>query len=253
MTRRLFIAGNWKMNMDLAGSLDLVNTLKAGLAGYDAVDVGVCPPYVYLAPVVDALKDSAIVVGAQNLHAEPKGAFTAEIAGPMILDVGATHVIIGHSERRQYFGETDLGVNTKLKAALGYGLKPIVCVGETLEQREGGEMQAVIDTQIRGGLAGLTAEQMADVTLAYEPVWAIGTGVTASPDQAQEVHAFIRSLLDELFGDAVAGATRIQYGGSVKPSNAADLLGLEDIDGALVGGAALDAESFIGIIKYKES
>jgi triosephosphate isomerase (TIM) len=250
--RRLFIAGNWKMHMDLASARTLAAELKAAVGNEEAVDVGVCPPFVYLPAVVEALKGSRIVVGAQNLHPEPKGAFTGEISGPMILDVGATHVIIGHSERRQYFGETDAGVNLKLKAALGYGLTPIVCIGETLDERESGRMQSVIETQIRGGLADLTAAQMADVTLAYEPVWAIGTGVTASPEQAQEVHAFIRSLLGEMLGSEVAAATRIQYGGSVKPGNAADLLEQEDIDGALVGGAALDAASFVGIIKYKE-
>jgi triosephosphate isomerase len=251
--RRLFIAGNWKMNLDRAAAVELVTALKDGLGDRDDADVGVFPPYVYLPAVVDALQGGRIVVGAQNLHPEPSGAYTAEIAGPMILDVGATHVIIGHSERRQYFGETDAGVNTKLKAALGYGLQPIVCIGETLEQREGGEMEGVLRTQVTGGLADLTAEQAAGVVLAYEPVWAIGTGVTATPEQAQEAHAFIRSLLADRFDAGTADAMRIQYGGSVKPGNAAELLGCEDIDGALVGGASLKADSFLGIIHYKEA
>ena len=251
--RRLFIAGNWKMNLDLAGALELVNALKAEVGDDAGVDVGVFPPYVYIPAVATALHGSNIIVGAQNLHPEPKGAFTAEIAGPMILDVGATHVIIGHSERRQYFGETDAGVNTKLKAALGYGLKPIVCIGETLAQREAGQMEEVVSAQVKGALADLAADQLGDLVLAYEPVWAIGTGVTATPDQAQEAHAFIRALLGDLYGDDFAAATRVQYGGSVKPANAADLLDQEDIDGALVGGASLQADSFLGIIQYKET
>jgi triosephosphate isomerase len=251
--RRLFIAGNWKMNLDQAAAVELVTALKDAVGSSPAVDIGVFPPYVYLPAVVDTLAGSPIVVGAQNLHHERSGAFTAEVAGPMILDVGATHVIIGHSERRQYFGETDEGVNAKLKAALGCGLQPIVCIGETLEQREGGEMENVLRAQVSGGLAGLTTEQAAGVVLAYEPVWAIGTGVTATPEQAQDTHAFIRSLLADPFGRDTADAMRIQYGGSVKPANAAELLGCEDIDGALVGGASLKADSFLGIIQYKEA
>ncbi|MFH1732255.1 MAG: triose-phosphate isomerase [Planctomycetota bacterium] len=251
--RRLFVAGNWKMNKDLAGALDLVNALKAEVSDDTPVDVGVFPPFVYLAAVAEALEGSPVIVGAQNLHAEPKGAFTAEVSGPMILDAGATHVIIGHSERRQLFGETDEGVNAKLKAALGYGLKPIVCVGETLEQREAGATEDVVGTQTAAAIDGLTAEQAEGIVLAYEPVWAIGTGVTATPDQAQEVHKFIRSVLAEKMSAGVAGAVRIQYGGSVKPDNAAELLGQPDIDGALVGGASLEAESFLGIINFKEA
>jgi len=251
--RRPFIAGNWKMNKDLAGSLELVNALKAGVGEMANVEVGVFPPYVYLAAVAAALKDSRIIVGAQNMHHEPKGAFTAEVSGPMILDVGATHVIIGHSERRQYFGETNAGVNTKLKAALACGLKPIVCVGETLDQRQAGDTEKVVGEQVSAAIAGLSPEQVRGLVLAYEPVWAIGTGVTASPEQAQETHAFIRSVLADRAGGEAADAVRLQYGGSVKPDNAAELLGQEDIDGALVGGASLDAGSFIGIVKAKEA
>ena len=251
--RRLFIAGNWKMNKDLAGALELVNALKAEVGDMTSIDVGVFPPYVYLAAVAEALKGSRIIVGAQNLHHEPKGAFTAEISGPMILDVGATHVIIGHSERRQYFGETNEGVNTKLNAALGCGLNPIVCVGETLDQRQAGDTEKVVGAQVSAAIAGLSPEQVRGLVLAYEPVWAIGTGVTASPEQAQETHAFIRSVLADRAGGEVADAVRLQYGGSVKPDNAAELLGQTDIDGALVGGASLDAKSFIGIVKAKEA
>jgi len=251
--RRLFVAGNWKMNKDLAGALELVSALKAEVSDDTPVDVGVFPPFVYLAAVAEALEGSPVIVGAQNMHAEPNGAFTAEISGPMILDAGATHVIIGHSERRQLFGETDEGVNAKLKAALGCGLKPIVCVGETLEQREAGSTEDVVCTQTAAAVDGLTAEQAEGIVLAYEPVWAIGTGVTATPEQAQEVHKFIRSVLAEKMSAGVAEAVRIQYGGSVKPGNAAELLGQPDIDGALVGGASLEAESFLGIINFKEA
>jgi len=251
--RRVFVAGNWKMNKDLAGALELVNALKAKVGDNPAMDLGVFPPSVYLPAVVDALKGSPIVVGAQNMHELPAGARTGEISAPMILDVGATHVIIGHSERRQYFAETDAGVNAKLKAAIEAGLKPIVCIGETLEERQAGRMQDVVGTQVAGALAGLDAAQLADLVLAYEPVWAIGTGVSATPEQAQDAHAFIRGRLADLLGTELADATRIQYGGSVKPKNAAELLGKPDIDGALVGGASLEAEPFLGIIHCKEA
>ena len=251
--RRTFIAGNWKMNKDLAGALELANALKAAVADDTPVDVGVFPPFVYLPAVVQALEGSPVVAGAQNLHPEPKGAFTGEIAAPMILDVGATHVIIGHSERRHLFGETDEEVNKKLKAALEAGLHPIVCVGETLEQREAGTTEDIVGGQIRAALDGLTPEQGHGVVLAYEPVWAIGTGVTATPDQAQEVHAFIRSVLADLTTETVAEAVRIQYGGSVKPDNATELLGQPDIDGALVGGAALTADAFLAIVNSREA
>ncbi len=251
--RRPFIAGNWKMNLDLAGALALVRAIRSAVGTGVGVDVGVFPPFVYLPAVVDALRGSPVVVGAQNLHPEPAGAFTGEVSGPMIRDVGATHVIIGHSERRQYFGETDAGVNARLKAALGCGLKPIVCVGETLAEREAGNTERVVKTQVTGALRDMTPEAMRGVVLAYEPVWAIGTGRTATPAQAQAVHAFIRSILADWFGSGVADVVRIQYGGSVKPSNAAALLGQPDIDGALVGGASLDAASFLGIVQYKEA
>jgi triosephosphate isomerase len=251
--RRPFIAGNWKMNKDRAGARQLAAALKGGAGDRDDLDVCVFPPFVYLPDVVDALAGSRVLVGAQNMHAEPGGAYTGEIAGPMIRDVGATHVLLGHSERRQYFGETDAGVHAKLRAALDCGLSPVVCVGETLDQREAGKMEDVVRTQVSGALGDLGADALGELVLAYEPVWAIGTGVTATPDQAQEAHAFIRGLLAELRGETFADAVRIQYGGSVKPGNAADLLGQPDIDGALVGGASLEAESFLAVINNKEA
>lgn len=247
--RRLFIAGNWKMNKDLAGAKELVAAIKARTAKNNDVEIGVFPPFVYVPAVVEAAKGSPIVVGAQDMYWEASGAFTGQVAGPMIKNVGATHVIIGHSERRQFFGETDETVNKKLLAALKIGLKPIVCIGETLSERELNATEKVLETQVYGGLKGLTPEQAAGLVLAYEPVWAIGTGKTATPQQAQDAHAFIRSILAQMFGAATAEAVRIQYGGSVKPSNAKELMGQKDIDGALVGGASLDAESFIGIIQ----
>ncbi len=258
--RRPFVAGNWKMNKDLAGALALVKALRcvvneaqgAAAAGSMALDVGVFPPYVYLPAVVEALRGTPVVVGAQNMHCEAEGAFTGEVSGPMLCDVGATHVLIGHSERRQYFGETDELVCAKLRAALGCGLVPIVCVGETLDQRRAGATREVVGGQVRAAVCGLAPERLGEAVFAYEPIWAIGTGVTATPDQAQEVHSFIRSVLAAIAGD-VADTVRIQYGGSVKPSNAAELLSQPDVDGALVGGASLEAESFIAIIKAKEA
>ena len=247
--RRLFIAGNWKMNKDMAGALALVRALKAEAGKFPNVDIGVFPPSVYLPAVVNEVKGSAIVAGAQNMHWEKSGAFTGEVSAQMIKDVGATHVLIGHSERRQFFGETDESVNKKLKAALATGLAPIVCVGEMLAEREAGTTEKVIGTQVRGGLKDLTTEQAKALVLAYEPVWAIGTGKTATPAQAQDVHAFIRATLGDMFGAEAAQAIRIQYGGSVKASNAAELMNQKDIDGALVGGASLEADSFLGIIK----
>jgi len=251
--RKPFIAGNWKMNTDLKGAIDLATGLKRNLADIEDVEVGLFPPALFVADVVDACRDTSFVVGAQNMHWEAEGAFTGEISAAMILSVGATHVIIGHSERRQYFGETDDTVNKKMKSAIAAGVKPIMCIGETLEQREAGRTLEVVSTQLKGGLAGLTADDMANVVIAYEPVWAIGTGKTATPEQAQEVHAAIRNQLAELLGDDVAQGVRIQYGGSVKPDNVKDLMAQPDIDGALVGGASLKVDSFTAIVKYKET
>jgi len=242
--RKLFIAGNWKMNKDAAEARELAEGIKAEVAGIEDVELAVFPPYLSIAPVVDALKGTNVAVGSQNLFWEESGAFTGEVAGRMVKAAGCDRVIIGHSERRQYFGETDETVSKRLGAALEAGLLPIVCVGETLDEREADATRKVVERQIRGGLAGLTPEQMKPVTIAYEPIWAIGTGKTATPEQAEAVHAFIRGLLGEIFGADVAEATRIQYGGSVKPENVAELMACENIDGGLVGGASLKADSF---------
>ena len=249
MSRKPFIAGNWKMNKTPAEGRELAEGVRKAIEGFTNVQVALCPPFVALASVAEVLKGSGIELGAQNLYWEASGAFTAEISGPMLVASGCQHVIIGHSERRQFFGETDATVNKRIKAALGSKLKPIFCVGETLQEREANITQKVVETQMTGGLAGFTAAELADLTIAYEPVWAIGTGKTATPAQAQEVHAFIRGLLKNMFGASLAEATRIQYGGSVKADNAKELLGQPDIDGALVGGASLKAADFAAIIK----
>lgn len=246
--RKYLIAGNWKMNLLRDSSVALVHGLLDELKPSDNVEVAVCPPAVYLHDVGAALRGSHVALGAQNMHEATDGAFTGENSGAMLKDLGCQYVILGHSERRQLFGETDAGVNVKITAAFANGLTPIVCVGETLEQREAGSTASVIATQTKGSLAGLTPQQAGKLVIAYEPVWAIGTGKTASPEQAEEVHAQIRGLLTELFGADVAESIRIQYGGSVKPDNAVELLGQKNIDGALVGGASLKADSFAAII-----
>ncbi len=246
--RKPFIAGNWKMNLLSQSSIDLVRGLMSSLPANENVQVAVCPPAVYLQQLASVLKGSSIGLGAQNMSQHKEGAFTGEVSGSMLKDIGCSCVILGHSERRQFYGETDVLVNAKTIAALSYGLIPIVCVGEMLEQREAGTTAQVIDQQVRGSLSGLSAAQAAELVIAYEPVWAIGTGKTASPAQAEEVHAQIRQLLVELFGKPVADTIRIQYGGSVKADNAAELLGQPNIDGALVGGASLKADSFAAIV-----
>jgi triosephosphate isomerase len=247
--RPLFIAGNWKMNPNTeADAVSLAEAVKAGVGQDHAVRVAVCPPSVYLHRLDSALSNSPIGLGAQNMHPEPSGAYTGELSAAMLVDVGCTHVILGHSERRHGLGETDAFINQKLLAALKAGLIPIVCIGETLEEREQDRTEAVVGAQLDGSLAGLEPDQMAGVVLAYEPVWAIGTGRTATPEQAQQVHAFIRSRLASTFSEAIAARVVIQYGGSVKPDNAQDLLARPDIDGALVGGASLKAGDFLGII-----
>jgi triosephosphate isomerase len=248
--RKPIIAGNWKMNTTVDEAKALVEDLKPRVSDVTDVEVVVCPPFISLVPVAELVKDSNIGLGAQNIYWEKSGAFTAEVSGPMLKSAGCTYVIIGHSERRQYFGETDETVNKRVVAALEEGLKPIVCVGETLDERESEKTFEVVKRQINGGLAGLSTAQMETIVIAYEPIWAIGTGRTATPDQAQEVHAFIRKLLVDMFGEATANATRIQYGGSVKPNNATELMGQADIDGALVGGASLKADSFAQIVKF---
>jgi len=248
--RKPVIAGNWKMNKTISEALELVNELKSRVADVEDVTVVVCPTFLCVKSVADALKDSNIRVGAQNMFWETSGAYTAEVSGEMLLEAGAEYVIIGHSERRQYFGETNETVNKKVKKALALGLKPIVCVGETLEDREAGNTEKIVDDHLTNGLAGISADDMKKVIVAYEPVWAIGTGKTASPEQAQEVHAFIRNRIAELWDNETAEAVVIQYGGSMKPENVKELLAQKDIDGGLIGGAALKADSFEALAKF---
>ncbi|MBL8873088.1 MAG: triose-phosphate isomerase [Planctomycetaceae bacterium] len=246
--RKPLIAGNWKMNLLRDSSVALIHQLLDKSKASDKVEVAVCPPSVYLHDVGAALRGSHIALGAQNMYHTDEGAYTGEVSGKMLKDIGCRYVILGHSERRQLMGETDTQVNQKVHAALKVGLVPIVCVGETLDQREAGQTTTVVRTQCEGSLAGLTSEQAAGIVLAYEPVWAIGTGKTASPAQAEEVHADIRALLTKMFGADTAQKVRIQYGGSVKADNAKELLSQPNIDGALVGGASLKADSFLPII-----
>jgi triosephosphate isomerase len=245
--RRSFIAGNWKMNLDRHQAVALAKAVAEPSGDFAHLDLAVCPPSVYLDAVGQALAGSPVGLGGQNMYHEASGAFTGEISAAMLLDVGCRYVILGHSERRQILGETDEQINRKVVAALAAHLTPIVCVGELLSQREAGQTAAVIRRQFTGSLAGLSAEQMRGIVIAYEPVWAIGTGKVASPKQAQEVHLDLRNLIVERYNAALAQQVRIQYGGSVKPSNAAELLSQPDIDGALVGGASLKAEDFLGI------
>jgi triosephosphate isomerase len=247
--RKLIIAGNWKMNKTVAEAVDLVRDLKLELANIKEVDIVVCPPFTALSEVSKEILSSNIRLGAQNMNENNYGAFTGEIAAGMLKEFSVRYVILGHSERRQYQKESDALISKKALAAHAASIKPIVCVGELLAEREAGQMEKVMDTQVRGSLAGLTGEQMEETIVAYEPVWAIGTGKTATAAQAQEAHLFIRRLVAKMFDDTVARRVRIQYGGSVKPSNAAELMQQPDVDGALVGGASLEARSFADIIK----
>lgn len=247
MARKLLLAGNWKMNKTAAEAAAMITEFKGKMEGVDQVELLLCPTFTALSAAVEAAKGSNVMIGAQNIHWAENGAFTGEISGEMLKETGVTHVIIGHSERRQYFGETDETVNKRTKTALAAGLTPIVCIGETLDERESGKMNDVIKTQVEGGLAGFTAEEMAKIVVAYEPVWAIGTGKTASPEQAQEVHAFVRALLRDIFG-AVAEDVKILYGGSMKAANSKELTACEDIDGGLVGGASLKADDFAALV-----
>lgn len=249
MSRKLFIAGNWKMNLSRSGCVELAKSLVKEVGTTDKVDLAVCPPFVYLTDVAAAVAGSHVALGAQNMFYENNGAFTGEISGAMLKDVACRYVILGHSERRHVIGETDELINRKMIKALSDGLDPIFCVGELLEERQANKTNDVVRRQVQVGMEGISKADAAKITIAYEPVWAIGTGVTATPQQAQEVHAMIRGLVAKLYDATLADGIRIQYGGSVKPSNAAELLGQADIDGALVGGASLKASDFIGIIK----
>ena len=247
--RKPMVAGNWKMNKTFSEAKELLDALKRELAGIDSVDLVVCPTFVSLPLAKEALAGSNIKVGAQNLHWEESGAYTGEVSAKMLKDY-CDYVIIGHSERRAMFGETDETVNKKVFAALAAGLNPIVCVGETLEENEAGETAKVVGRMVREGLKGLTHEQAEQVVIAYEPVWAIGTGKTATPEQANDIHKnVVRPILREMFGQEIGDGMRVLYGGSVKPGNAVELFGQSDIDGGLIGGASLKAEDFVGIVK----
>ncbi|HET7101220.1 MAG TPA: triose-phosphate isomerase [Terriglobia bacterium] len=248
--RRPVIAGNWKMFKTRGEAVAFIEELKAKVAKVDHCEVVVAPPFTALAEAAQAAKGSRIAVAAQNVHWDSEGAHTGDVAPGMLLDAGCSHVIIGHSERRHDHGETDEQVNRKLKAALAAGLTPIVCVGETLEEREANETQKVLERQFQGGFNGLTPSEFSRIIMAYEPVWAIGTGRTATPEQAQESHAYLRELTRGRFGEEQAQAVRILYGGSVKPQNIKGLMAQQDLDGALVGGASLNVDSFAAIIDY---
>ena len=248
--RTPIIAGNWKLNKTISEAVAFTTTLKASVADVDDVEIIVAPPFTALAAVNRVIAGSNIRLSAQDVYSEASGAFTGEVSAPMLKDVGCDYVIIGHSERRQYFGETNESVNQKVKAALAHDLKPILCVGEQLEERETGQTETVIEDHVTGGIADLSAAELLSCVIAYEPVWAIGTGKTATPAQAQEVHSFIRGLLRKTHSAEVAVQLRIQYGGSVKPENASELMAQPDVDGALVGSASLEAESFAQIVKF---
>jgi triosephosphate isomerase len=251
MERTPIIAGNWKMHKTVGEAFALASELRRELASVPEVEVVLAPPYTALHAVARILQGSTLQLSAQNCHYEPSGAYTGEISPPMLADVGCAYCIIGHSERRQLFGETDEGVNRRAHALQAAGIRPILCIGETLAEREAGKTYEVVERQLGAGLRGLDAEEVATGLIAYEPVWAIGTGRNATPDQAQDVHAFLRGCLTKWYDAPTAAATRIQYGGSVKPGNIGELMAQPDIDGALVGGASLEADSFIRIVTYR--
>jgi len=247
--RKIIIAGNWKMNKTTTEAIDLANGLKRELYKIDNIGIIICPPFTAIDEVAEVVYESNIGLGAQNMHWEDAGAFTGEVSAPMLKELGCGYVILGHSERRQYFHETNETVNRKLRSALKHGLTPIVCVGESLGERESGRTFDVIRDHVTNSLKGLDKDEVKKVIVAYEPVWAIGTGKTATPDQAQEVHCFIRELLEKAYTREIAEEITIQYGGSVKPDNIKELVSQKDIDGALVGGASLDVKSFSEIVK----
>jgi triosephosphate isomerase len=247
--RKKFVAGNWKMYTNAAGARELAAGVVRGLGSEDRVTVGLFPPFPYLGLVAQTIQGSKVILGGQNLYPEKEGAFTGEVSPLMLLDQGCSHVILGHSERRHKLGESDSFVNQKVKAALAAGLSVIVCVGETLEERKADQTEAVLDRQITHGLQGVAETDSESLTVAYEPVWAIGTGHNATPEQAQQMHAFLRRRLSQIFGEKTAQALPIQYGGSVKPDNAAALMAQPDVDGALVGGASLKADQFLAIVR----
>jgi triosephosphate isomerase len=253
MIRRKLIAGNWKMNKTAADGVALIKDITAEVGRVDTVDIVVCPPFTALESAARALEGQSVKLGAQNMHPEKGGAYTGEVSAEMLRALFVSHVILGHSERRTYFAETDAFINKKVVAALANQLRPILCVGETLAEREAGQTLAVVQRHVEGGLQGVGPDQAAGVVIAYEPVWAIGTGKVATTAQAQEVHAFIRDLLAKLYGAPVAQKVRILYGGSMKPSNAPELLAQKDIDGGLIGGASLEARSFIDLVRAADA
>lgn len=248
MARKKFIAGNWKMNTTCDEAVTLAQGVVEKVGSNTDVDVAVCPPYVNLTAVYNVIKDSNVKLGAQDVHWEAKGAYTGKISCDMLKQVGVTYVIIGHSEQRAYFNETDETVNKKIKAVLAADLLPIVCIGETLDERKSGRMEAVVETQTRGAFVDISKEDALKCTIAYEPVWAIGTGETATPEQANDAHVFVRKILADIYDEDTAKAIRIQYGGSMKPENAKELLEQSDVDGGLIGGAALKPDAFAGIV-----
>lgn len=253
MIRRKLIAGNWKMNKSAADGVALIKDITAEIGRLGSVDIVVCPPFTALESAAKALEGQGVKLGAQNMHPEKSGAYTGEVSAEMLRSLFVSHVILGHSERRTYFGETDAFINKKVVAALANQLKPILCVGETLAEREANQTLAIVQRHTEEGLKGVTAEQITNVVIAYEPVWAIGTGKVATTAQAQEVHAFIRDLLTKLYGAPLAQKVRILYGGSMKPANAPELLAEKDIDGGLIGGASLEARSFIDLVKAADA
>jgi triosephosphate isomerase len=247
--RKKIIAGNWKMNKTCEEAVELANGIKLDLADCKEVDVVLCPPFTSIKSVSDVVSETLICVGAQNMSSEEEGAYTGEVSHNMLKELFVRYVILGHSERRQYYKENDFWINKKVLKALEKNLRPILCVGEKLEDREAGNTESVVEVQIREGLKDVPAAAYTELVIAYEPVWAIGTGKTATSEQAQEVHAFIRGIISDMVGAEAAKAVRIQYGGSMKPGNAAELLSQPDIDGGLIGGAALDVTSFVDIVK----
>ena len=248
MARKIIIAGNWKMNLNVAKSVDLARELAEKSKGLDQVQIIIAPTYLATAAVVEAVKGSKVAVAVQDIHWQDQGAYTGKVSVDMVADLGVQYVIIGHSEQRQYFNETDETVNLKTKKVLAAGLNPIVCIGETLDERNTGKMNSVLEAQVKGAYAGISAEDAARTIVAYEPVWAIGTGVVATDEQAQEAQAFVRSLFTDLYGESLAQNLTIQYGGSMKPDNAEGLLAQTDVDGGLIGGASLKADSFLAIV-----
>lgn len=247
--RKPFVAGNWKMYKTAAGAAELAAAIVQGIGAEDRVSIALCPPFPFLSRVAEVLRGSRVALGAQNMYPAQEGAYTGEVSPAMLLDVGCRYVILGHSERRHQLSETDAFIQQKVRVALAAGLHVILCVGETLEEREANRTEAVLDRQLSSGLAGLNIEERHALVLAYEPVWAIGTGRNATPDQAQQAHQFIRRKVSQILGEEVAQAIPIQYGGSVKPSNARSLMSQPDVDGALVGGASLKADQFLDIVR----